>query len=124
MTASNTKTRKGKARQFENEVRASILGHFSMLGENDVISRTMGESGEDIILSPKAQLYLPLAIECKRQEKINIYAAYRQAEAHAKKTGLMAAVAHRRNNEDPLVTMGLSDLLAWIARLCEGGARN
>jgi hypothetical protein len=35
MTASNTKTRKGKARQFENEVRASILGHFSMLGEND-----------------------------------------------------------------------------------------
>ena len=118
MTASNTKTRKGKARQFENEVRASILGYFSMLGENDVISRTMGESGEDIILSPKAQLYLPLAIECKRQEKINIYAAYRQAEVHAKKTGLMATVAHRRNNEDPLVTMGLSDLLAWIARLC------
>ena len=43
----------------------------------------MGESGEDIKLSPAARKLIPYSFECKNQEKLNIWEALSQAEENA-----------------------------------------
>jgi Holliday junction resolvase len=55
---------------------------------------------------------LPFHIECKRAERINIYAALEQAEGDADGPAL---VAHRRNGKPWLAVMRLSDLLELVA---------
>ena len=54
---------------------------------------------------------MPFHIECKRAERINIYAALEQAEGDADGPAL---VAHRRNGKPWLAVMRLSDLLALV----------
>lgn len=53
---------------------------------------------------------LPLHIEVKRVEHLNISEAVKQAVKDAK-TGSLPVVAHRRNREQWLITMPLSALL-------------
>ena len=43
----------------------------------------MGESGEDIKLSPAARKLIPYSFECKNQEKLNIWDSLSQAEENA-----------------------------------------
>ena len=43
----------------------------------------MGASGEDLIMARDARQKFPFSIECKNQEKLNVYDAYAQAEANA-----------------------------------------
>ena len=46
----------------------------------DVKTAVMGESGEDIILSPAARDLIPFSFECKNQESLNIWKALKQTE--------------------------------------------
>lgn len=55
---------------------------------------------------------LPFHIECKRCERINIYAALEQAEGDA---DYLAMVAHRRNGKPWLAILRLDDLLELVA---------
>jgi hypothetical protein len=43
----------------------------------------MGDSGEDILLSPAARRLFPFSVECKNQEKLNIWGALEQAEENS-----------------------------------------
>ena len=43
----------------------------------------MGETGEDIKLSPAARREIPFSLECKNQEKINIWESLNQAEENS-----------------------------------------
>ena len=43
----------------------------------------MGAGGEDLIMARDARQKFPFSIECKNQEKLNVYDAYAQAEANA-----------------------------------------
>ena len=43
----------------------------------------MGDSGEDILLSPAARKLFPFSVECKNQEKLNIWSALDQAEQNS-----------------------------------------
>ena len=43
----------------------------------------MGESGEDIKLSPAARKQIPFSFECKNQEKLNIWDSLQQAEENS-----------------------------------------
>ncbi len=63
----------------------------------------MGVSGEDIQLSPKARGIIPWAIECKNVEKLNLWSAWKQAEANAK--GHQPLLFVKRNHQKPLVVM-------------------
>ena len=49
-------------------------------------------------------------IECKRVEKLNLYAAVRQAISDAR-FGRIPTVMHRKNNQEWLVTLRLSDFM-------------
>ena len=64
-------------KRLQNQVRDLILEKFQQLEEDDVRSTTMGDSGEDVLLSPFRRLF-PFSIECKNQEKLNIWSSLEQ----------------------------------------------
>ena len=47
-----TRSNKNKGKRLQNKVRDLILEKFTQLEEDDVRSTTMGDSGEDVLLSP------------------------------------------------------------------------
>ena len=59
-----TRSAKNKGKRLQNSVRDILLETFTQLEEDDIKSTTMGESGEDIQLSPAARKLIPYAIEC------------------------------------------------------------
>ena len=61
----------------------------------------MGESGEDIILSPAARDIIPFSFECKNQESLNIWKSYEQAQQNS--GNYEPIVVLKRNNVKPLV---------------------
>ena len=57
----------------------------------------------DILLSKKAQKVFPFAVECKNQQKLNIWKAIEQAEKNAK--DLIPIVVFKKNYEKPYVVL-------------------
>lgn len=49
---------------------------------DDVRSTSMGAGGEDILMSPRAQESVPLSIEAKNTERLNLWGALEQAESN------------------------------------------
>jgi|TARA_B100001758_G_C17885283_1_gene340820 hypothetical protein len=74
---------KNKGKRLQNKVRDLILEKFNQLEPDDVRSITMGDSGEDILLSPAARRLFPFSVECKNQEKLNIWSSLEQAETNS-----------------------------------------
>ena len=75
-----SRSAKNKGKRLQNNVRDLILEKFNQLEPDDVRSITMGDSGEDILLSPAARRLFPFSVECKNQESLNIWSAIEQAE--------------------------------------------
>ena len=75
-----TRSAKNNGKRLQNNIRDILLENFTELEPDDIKSTTMGESGEDIQLSPAARKLIPYAIECKNQEKLNIWDSLQQAE--------------------------------------------
>ena len=73
---------KAKGRRLQDAIRKDILYTFPQLEEDDVKCAIMGESGEDLHLSPAARRLVPFSIEAKNQESLSIWAALKQAEEH------------------------------------------
>jgi len=74
---------KNKGKRLQNKIRDLILEKFDSLEPDDVRSITMGDSGEDILLSPAARRLFPYSVECKNQEKLNIWSSLEQAEENS-----------------------------------------
>lgn len=77
-----TSSAKAKGRRAAQELRQMILELNPELKADDIVVTPSGVTGEDLKLSPAARAVLPLAIECKNVEKLNIWAALEQAESH------------------------------------------
>ena len=78
-----TRSAKNKGKRLQNKVRDLLLETFSDLEPDDIRSAIMGETGEDIKLSPAARKLIPYSFECKNQEKINIWDSLQQAEENS-----------------------------------------
>ena len=63
-----TRNSKAKGRLGQQEIRDKILDTFPKLHPDDVKSTVMGDTGEDIQLSPAARKMIPLSIEVKRRK--------------------------------------------------------
>lgn len=72
---------KNKGVRFQNQI-ADMIRRIFRLKAGDVKPAIMGETGVDIHLSSHAQARCPLTIECKNQEKLNIWKAIEQAKQH------------------------------------------
>ena len=73
---------KAKGRLFQQWVRDQLIEERNIHPE-DIESRSMGAGGEDLIMARDARQKFPFSIECKNQEKLNVYDAYDQACANS-----------------------------------------
>ena len=107
-----TRSAKNKGKRLQNKVRDLILEKFKQLEEDDVRSTTMGDSGEDILLSPAARRLFPYSVECKNQEKINIWSALEQAEENSGKHTPL--VIFKRNRSKTYAVLEFDELLKLL----------
>ena len=73
---------KSKGRRFQQRIARDIIDAFPHLKEDDVVSTSMGAGGEDIRLSTAARGALPISIECKCQERLNVWNCLEQARSN------------------------------------------
>tara|TARA_R100000152_G_C6779847_1_gene211936 strand:+ start:3417 stop:3797 length:381 start_codon:yes stop_codon:yes gene_type:complete len=117
----NVKSIKAKGRKLQNIVRDKLRETFIVknnlypkLEEDDIKSQTMGMTGEDIVLSPNARLYIPYSFECKNVEKLNVWKSFKQCEDNAKDHTPILVI--KKNRENPKVVMDLNDWIKLIEK--------
>ena len=72
----------------------------------------MGDSGEDILLSPAARKLFPFSVECKNQEKLNIWSSLEQAETNS--GNHIPIVIFKRNRSKTFVALEFEKLLELL----------
>ena len=108
-----TRSAKNKGKRLQNTVRDILLEAFKEdLEPDDVKSAVMGDSGEDIQLSPAARKIIPYSIECKNQEKLNIWSALEQAEGN--KGVSKPVLIFKRNRSKTYAVLELEDFVDLI----------
>ena len=104
---------KNKGKRLQNKIRDLILEKFNnILEQDDVRSITMGDSGEDILLSPAARKLFPFSVECKNQEKLNIWSSLEQAEINSDKHAPL--VIFKRNRSKTYAVLEFDKLLELL----------
>ena len=101
-----TTSAKAKMRRHQNRVADMFRGWLVGCDPGDVKTASAGQPGNDIILSPKAKKQFGFdSIECKNQERLNIWEAIRQAKRRNEKF----VVFFTRNHEDDYVVLRAKD---------------
>ena len=104
-----TQSAKSKGRRPQQWVRNILIEKLDVHPE-DVESRSMGSSGEDLIMARSARSKFPYSIECKNQESVNIWKSYAQAKGNAGE--YEPIVVLKRNNTKPLVLLDAEYFIA------------
>ena len=97
-----TQSAKSKGRKLKQWMRNLLIEKLE-IHQEDIESRSMGAGGEDLIMARAARAKFPLSIECKNQEKVNVWEAYKQAEENSKSYEPIVVI--KRNNSKPLVVI-------------------
>ena len=106
-----TSSAKAKGRRLQQKFREMLIEKLDIHPE-DIESRSMGAGGEDLIMSRAARQKFPFSIECKNQEKLNIWAAWEQANGNK---GLYEPlVVIKKNGVRPLVVLDAENFLDMI----------
>ena len=69
---------KAKGRNLQKWTRERLIEELE-IHEEDVESRSMGASGEDLIMARAARKKFPYSIECKNQERVNVWESYKHS---------------------------------------------
>jgi len=97
-----TSSRKAKGRRLQQKFMQLLIERLDIDPE-DIESRSMGAGGEDLIMSKAARHKFPFSVECKNQERLNIWAAWEQAQ---KNKGIYEPlVVIKKNGTAPLVLL-------------------
>ena len=105
-----TRSAKNKGKRLQNSVRDVLLETFKEdLEPDDIKSAIMGDSGEDIQLSPAARKLIPYSIECKNQEKLNIWSSLEQAEGNSKES--TPVLIFKRNRSKTYAVVELKEFI-------------
>lgn len=107
-----TSSKKGKGRRLQNFVRDKLYEYFPSLRAGDIKSAVMGESGEDIKLSPAAKDLINFSFECKNQERLNIWESLAQSETNCKDR--IPVVVFKRNRSKTYIAFELEEFLTLI----------
>ena len=106
-----TSSAKAKGRRFQQWVRDQLIEQLDIHPE-DIESRSMGAGGEDLIMARAARSKFPYSIECKNQEKLNIWESLKQAEENS--GDYPPILVFKRNRSKTYVTLELEDFLKLI----------
>ena len=93
---------KAKGRRLQQQFRELLIEKLNIHPE-DIENRSMGAGGEDLIMSRAARDKFPYSIECKNQEKLNLWAAWEQANSN--KGIYHPLLVVKRNGTTPLVVL-------------------
>jgi hypothetical protein len=107
-----SRSAKNKGKRLQNTVRDVLLETFNTLEPDDIKSAVMGDSGEDIQLSPAARKLIPYSIECKNQEKLNIWGALEQAEKNSGNSN--PVLIFKRNRSKTYAVLEIEDFIKLI----------
>ena len=97
-----TQSAKSKGRRLQQWFRGLLITALH-IDEADLESRSMGAGGEDIMMAKAARHLFPYSVECKNQEKLNVWSAYEQAETNAGKFEPLVVI--KKNRRNPLVVI-------------------
>jgi len=106
-----TQSRKAKGRRLQQQFRDLLIEKLDIDPE-DIESRSMGAGGEDLIMSKAARTKFPYSIECKNQERMNIWSAWEQANSN--KGMYEPLVVIKKNGVRPLVVLDAENFLEMI----------
>ena len=107
-----SRSAKNKGKRLQNTIRDVLLETFDTLEPDDIKSAVMGDSGEDIQLSPAARKLIPYSIECKNQEKLNIWGALEQAEKNSGDSN--PVLIFKRNRSKTYAVLEIEDFIKLI----------
>ena len=106
-----TSSAKAKGRRLQQKFMQLLIEKLDIDPE-DIESRSMGAGGEDLIMSKAARNKFPYSIECKNQEKLNIWSAWEQANSNK---GLYdPIVVIKKNGVSPLVVLDAENFLELV----------
>ena len=109
-----TQSKKAKGRRLQQWVRDLLIEKLEVHPE-DIESRSMGAGGEDLIMARAAREKFPMSVECKNQEKVNVWESYKQAEDNSK--DYEPVVVIKRNNSKPLVLVDAEYFVSMFKKL-------
>ena len=104
---------KAKGRNFQQMIRDILLKTFPNLEPDDVRSTAMGQSGEDIQLSPAARKLIPYNIECKAKAKSQVHTYYNQAKGHGQHEPVVIV---KMDRDIPLAVISLDHFINLIKK--------
>ena len=106
-----TQAKKAKGRRLQQQFMQLLIEKLNIDPE-DIESRSMGAGGEDLIMSKAARDKFPYSIECKNQERMNIWSAWDQANNN--KGIYEPLVVIKKNGVKPLVVLDAENFLDLI----------
>jgi hypothetical protein len=112
---------KAKGRRLQQKVANSILDTFPELQPADCFSTSMGCPGEDIKLSTAARALVPLSLECKNTERLNLWGALDQCTQNCPSFA-EPCVVFSKNNAKTYATVEWNFLLKLLRRSSGGAA--
>ena len=110
MRPSSAKAKGRKLQQWVVEKLVAILS----FDEEDLESRPMGSSGEDVIMGVQSRKQFPYSIECKNQEAVNVWKAMEQCQTNCKNHEPLVII--KRNNSKPLALVDAEYFIALHGR--------
>ena len=109
-----TQSAKAKGRKLQKWMRELLIEKLDIHPE-DIESRSMGAGGEALIMARAAREKFPMSVECKNQEKVNVWESYKQAEDNSK--DYEPVVVIKRNNSKPLVLVDAEYFVSMFKKL-------
>ena len=104
---------KAKGRTFQQQLMRLLLAKFPQLEKDDITSRSMGASGEDLLLSPAARKLIPYSFECKSLARFVGHNYIEQAVPNTPAGSTPVAVV-KANHKKPVVIMYLEDFVELL----------
>jgi len=106
-----TSSAKAKGRRLQQKFMQLLIEKLDIDPE-DIESRSMGAGGEDLIMSKAARQKFPFSVECKNQERLNVWSAWEQAKGNR---GIYEPlVVIKKNGVDPLVVLDAKIFMEYV----------
>ena len=97
---------KAKGRNLQKLVRDKILSLSDTFRDGDVVSTSMGASGEDVKLSPYVRDTLPVSFECKANKAFAVYSIIEQCKSNTP-DGCQPVVVLKGDYKKPVAVIDL-----------------
>lgn len=108
-----TSSCKAKGRKLQDYVAEKLFWTYREAEQGDFKPAIMGETGEDIKMSPLAKTLCPFDIECKNQERLNLWGSIEQTESNTAE-GRIPLLIFKRNRSKVYACIELDYLLEMM----------